>query len=74
VKANVVSALASQPSRDQRVAARAVTSESASPLGATVIDGGVNFSVFSKHASLVEILLFDRIEVPAVRAYFVIRK
>ena len=30
-----------------------------SPLGATVASGGVNFSVFSKRASLVELLLFD---------------
>jgi isoamylase len=29
------------------------------PLGATVRDGGVNFSVFSKHASHVDLLLFD---------------
>jgi glycogen operon protein len=31
-----------------------------SPIGATVIDGGVNFSVFSRNASAVELLLFDR--------------
>src|SRR5229473_6552982 len=31
-----------------------------SPLGATVFPGGVNFSVFSRHASGVELLLFDR--------------
>src|SRR5215813_9488016 len=29
------------------------------PLGATVLPGGVNFSVFSKHAVLLELLLFD---------------
>src|SRR5690349_20793825 len=29
------------------------------PLGATRRDGGVNFSIFSKHASKVELLLFD---------------
>ena len=29
------------------------------PLGATVHPGGVNFSVFSKTATLVELLLFD---------------
>lgn len=28
------------------------------PLGATVREGGVNFSVFSKHATLIELLLF----------------
>jgi isoamylase len=34
-------------------------SGASAPLGATVRDGGVNFSVFSKDASLVELLLFD---------------
>ena len=29
------------------------------PLGATVVPGGVNFSVFSRSATLVELLLFD---------------
>jgi isoamylase len=31
-----------------------------SPLGATVLPGGANFSVFAKNASGVELLLFDR--------------
>ena len=31
-----------------------------SPLGATVFPGGVNFSVFSRNASGVELLFFDR--------------
>jgi isoamylase len=30
-----------------------------SPLGATVTDGGVNFSLFSRSATSVELLLFD---------------
>src|SRR5215469_671814 len=30
------------------------------PLGATIVPGGVNFSVFSRNASDVELLLFDR--------------
>ena len=30
------------------------------PLGASVYDGGVNFSVYSRNASAVELLLFDR--------------
>jgi glycogen operon protein len=34
--------------------------ESAAPLGATVFDAGVNFSVFSRDATLIELLLFDR--------------
>lgn len=33
---------------------------SSSPLGATVVHGGVNFSLFSRNASGVELLLFDR--------------
>jgi len=35
---------------------------SSSPLGATPSSGGVNFSVFSKHAIGVELLLFDRVD------------
>ncbi len=31
-----------------------------SPLGATVVDGGVNFSVFSRSATGMELLFFDR--------------
>ena len=39
---------------------RAATSGSSAPLGATVRRlGGVNFSVFSKHAARMELLLFD---------------
>jgi glycogen operon protein len=33
-----------------------------SPLGAAVVDGGVNFSLFSRTASAVELLFFDREE------------
>lgn len=40
---------------------RAATGQS-SPLGATVTDGGVNFSLFSRTAAQVELLLFDRAE------------
>ena len=36
-----------------------IRSGASAPLGATVRPGGVNFSVFSKGASLVELLLFD---------------
>src|SRR4029450_3866706 len=35
-----------------------------SPLGATVVDGGVNFSLFSRSATGVELLLFDREDAP----------
>ncbi len=34
------------------------------PLGATVQEGGVNFSLFSDHATAVELLLFDRYDQP----------
>ena len=37
---------------------------SASPLGATVLDDGVNFSVFSRQAKAVELLFFDRADDP----------
>ena len=33
-----------------------------SPLGATVVPGGVNFSVYSRSASAVDLLLFDRVD------------
>jgi glycogen operon protein len=36
-----------------------VTPGESAPLGATVHPGGVNFSVYSRHATLVELLLFD---------------
>ncbi len=35
---------------------------SSHPLGATIVPGGVNFSIFSRGASSVELLLFDRLE------------
>ena len=34
------------------------TPGSSAPLGATIVDGGVNFSVFSKHATRIDLLLF----------------
>ena len=39
--------------------ASAPTGGTSAPLGATVCPGGVNFSIFSRHADLVELLLFD---------------
>jgi isoamylase len=41
------------------VSTREVASGASAPLGATVLPGGVNFSIFSKHAVLLELLLFD---------------
>ena len=35
---------------------------SSSPLGATIVPGGVNFSVFSRDCTGVELLLFDRVD------------
>jgi len=43
-----------------RVASHGVSVGTSSPLGASVGPGGVNFSIFSKNATLVELLLFDR--------------
>jgi glycogen operon protein len=37
----------------------AVDAGASAPLGATVCEGGVNFSVFSKDATAIELLLFD---------------
>src|SRR5271169_6928011 len=31
-----------------------------SPLGATIVNGGVNFNVFSRNAAAIELLLFDQ--------------
>jgi glycogen operon protein len=36
-----------------------MTGQSA-PLGATLANGGVNFSIFSRHASGVDLLFFDQ--------------
>ena len=32
------------------------------PLGATIVPGGVNFSVFSRNATGIELLFFDRVD------------
>jgi len=37
-----------------------VTPGRSSPLGATIVNGGVNFSVFSRNAAGIVLLLFDR--------------
>jgi glycogen operon protein len=42
-----------------REAATSIRAGQSAPLGATVLPGGVNFSVFAKRATLVELLLFD---------------
>jgi isoamylase len=57
--------MSSIPSRAvaQRNATREIAAEEfgrSYPLGATIVPGGVNFSVFSRGASSVELLLFER--------------
>jgi isoamylase len=39
---------------------RVVETGASAPLGASIVPGGVNFSVFSKNTALIELLLFDR--------------
>ena len=41
-----------------------VSAGRSSPLGATVVPGGLNFSVYSRNASRVDLLLFDREDDP----------
>jgi isoamylase len=41
------------------VASTSVTAGKSWPLGATLVDGGVNFSVWSRHATAVDLCLFD---------------
>lgn len=43
---------------------QSLQSGSSFPLGATLIDGGVNFSVFSKGSTAAQLLLFDSPEAP----------
>lgn len=47
-----------------RISSQAVVIEKgeAYPLGSTLLSGGVNFSLFCKHGTSVELLLFDRAE------------
>jgi len=49
----------------ERAAASAVSPGRSAPLGATVCDGGVNFSVFARRAELIELVLFDDVEAEA---------
>ena len=45
--------------RAKRMTSRNPKTGNSAPLGATVTPDGVNFSVFSKHATRIELLLFD---------------
>jgi isoamylase len=53
-----------RPKRDRLggVVKRADTRGRSAPLGATVTDGGVNFSLYSRSAAGVELLFFDRVD------------
>jgi glycogen operon protein len=60
--------LTSEPARvESSPGAPAVAEGQPAPLGATVTPTGVNFSIFSKHATGLELLLFDRDDGPPVR-------
>ena len=48
----------------QRAIHHTVTPGRSAPLGATIVDGGVNFSVFSRNAAAIELLLFEREDDP----------
>jgi isoamylase len=50
------------PARSAPDSALAAVAGRAAPLGATVADGGVNFSVFARRAALIELLLFDAVD------------
>src|SRR4051812_19617116 len=50
--------------RDTAIRTDAVLTGHAAPLGATALPAGVNFSVFSKRATRVDLLLFDRVDNP----------
>lgn len=44
---------------------RGIAAGTSAPLGATVSPHGVNFSLYCRSGSLVELLLFDRVDDPA---------
>src|SRR4051812_12928255 len=48
----------------ERIRTRVVENGSSAPLGASVLADGVNFSVFSKNATQIELLLFDTAAAP----------
>src|SRR5690349_3445451 len=61
----VVVTVAQPIQRSTYTVAPAAGAGSAFPLGATAVEGGGNFSLFSRHATGVELLLFDREDDPA---------
>lgn len=52
--------LGTQPTNREPVSGPATSTGQSAPLGSTVYQGGVNFSLFSRDASSVELVLFDR--------------
>jgi isoamylase len=44
---------------DAKVSQYSIQAGQSGPLGATLVDGGVNFAVFSAHAERIELCLFD---------------
>jgi isoamylase len=52
------------PAIVEAASTRIVATGSSAPLGASIFPGGVNFSVFSKNATLIELLLFDDAAAP----------
>src|SRR5690242_6409192 len=59
-ESEVVVTVAKQARRGPPQSAPAGNIGRSSPLGATVVEGGVNFSLFSRNATGVELLFFDR--------------
>jgi len=59
---SAVTALVSKGTTASTAAPQAVASGTSAPLGATPCIGGVNFSVFSKHATGMELLLFKHVD------------
>src|SRR5262245_34227708 len=49
---------------DRSARSTAIAAGTAAPLGATIVPGGVNFSVFSRRATGIDLLLFDRVDAP----------
>jgi len=57
-----MSTIAHQPQKRRSAAQSADTIGRSHPLGATPVPGGVNFTIYSRDASKVELQLFDRVD------------
>ena len=58
----MMTVLTSERSTQQSNRAENLATGSSAPLGATPCPDGVNFSVYSKHATAIELLLFDHVD------------